>query len=126
MAFVDLGLGGQLKMLDQEGKFKVPTLRNIALTSPYTHNGYFKTLRGVVTFYSTRNVIKRCNNTFTDEKTALQQKCWPMPEVPQNVNFSELGNLNLSQNDVNDVLAFLNTLTDGYGKVSPWPSLIKP
>ncbi|MCX7077166.1 MAG: c-type cytochrome, partial [Methylococcales bacterium] len=126
MAFVDLGLGGQLKLPDQEGKFKVPTLRNIALTSPYTHNGYFKTLRGVVTFYSTRNVIKRCSNTFTNEKTALQQKCWPMPEVPQNVNFSELGNLNLSQNDVNDVLAFLNTLTDGYGKISPWPSLIKP
>jgi cytochrome c peroxidase len=126
MAFVDLGLGGQLKLPDQEGKFKVPTLRNIALTSPYTHNGYFKTLRGVVAFYSTRNVIKRCNNSFTNEKTALQQKCWPMPEVTQNVNFSELGNLNLSQNDVNDVLAFLNTLTDGYGKVSPWPSLIKP
>ena len=71
---MDLGLGGQLKLPDQEGKFKVPTLRNIALTSPYTHNGYFKTLRGVVTFYSTRNVIKRCSNTFTNEKIALQQK----------------------------------------------------
>ncbi len=126
MAFVDLGLGGQLKLPDQNGKFKVPTLRNIALTSPYTHNGYFETLRGVVTFYSTRNVIKRCTNAFTDEKTALQQLCWSMPEVPENVNFNELGNLKLNRQDVNDLIAFLTTLTDGYGATSPWSSLTTP
>lgn len=122
LAFVDLGLGGHLAEPNHEGKFKVPTLRNIALTPPYTHNGYFTTLRGVVTFYSTHNVIKHCAKALVDEKTALQTKCWPLPEVPQNVNVSELGNLKLNQSEINDLVAFLNTLTDGYSSVSPWPS----
>jgi cytochrome c peroxidase len=37
------------------GAFKVPTLRNVAITAPYGHNGYFTTLRDVVRFYVTRD-----------------------------------------------------------------------
>ena len=46
------------------GKHKVPTVRNVgkglsAITKAYTHNGYFKTLEGIVNFYNTRDVKPR-------------------------------------------------------------------
>ena len=97
-AFVDLGLGGVLKNSQHNGKMKVPTLRNIALTGPYMHNGVFRTLREVVEFYSTRD---------TDTK-------WGKPEVAENVNTDELGKLGLTSAEIDDIVAFLNTLTDGY------------
>ena len=40
----------------ENGKFKVMTVRNIGLTKPYTHNGFFMNLKDVVHFYSTRDV----------------------------------------------------------------------
>ena len=95
--FVDLGLGGVVKKSEENGKFRVPTLRNAAVTAPYMHNGVFKTLRQVVAFYNTRDAGP-----------------WPAPEVPQNVNREELGNLGLTEQEVDDIVAFLRTLTDGY------------
>jgi len=95
--FVDLGLGGVVKKPEENGKFRVPTLRNVAVTAPYMHNGIFKTLRQVVVFYNARDVGP-----------------WPAPEVPQNVNREELGNLGLTEQEVDDIVAFLQTLTDGY------------
>ena len=47
---MDLGLGSRLRDPEEYGKFRVPTLRNIALTAPYGHNGYFKTLEEIVHF----------------------------------------------------------------------------
>jgi cytochrome c peroxidase len=44
LAFVDRGLGAVVKDAAHDGKFRVPTLRNVALTGPYMHNGVFKTL----------------------------------------------------------------------------------
>ena len=124
--FVDLGLGGHLNISAEEGKFKVPTLRNIALTSPYTHNGYFNELRNVIEFYNTRKVKRHCVDSLANETISLAQKCWAEPEVTQNVNFGEMGNLRLSQRDIDDLVAFLETLTDGYGEKSPWTSLKIP
>ncbi|MDD5216350.1 MAG: cytochrome c peroxidase [Methylococcales bacterium] len=124
--FVDLGLGGHLNISAEDGKFKVPTLRNIALTSPYTHNGYFTKLRNVVEFYNTRKVKRRCAEPLTNETQSLAQKCWAAPEVSQNVNFGEMGNLKLSERDIDDLVAFLETLTDGYDAKSPWNSLASP
>jgi cytochrome c peroxidase len=95
--FVDVGLGGVVRKPEEDGKFRVPTLRNAAVTAPYMHNGIFKTLRQVVAFYNTRDVGP-----------------WPAPEVPQNVNREELGNLGLTEQEVDDIVAFLHTLTDGY------------
>lgn len=95
--FVDLGLGGVVKKPEESGKFRVPTLRNVAVTAPYMHNGIFKRLRQVVAFYNTRDVGP-----------------WPAPEVPQNVNREELGNLGLTEQEVDDIVVFLHTLTDGY------------
>jgi len=132
--FVDLGLGANANLLPsyitppelEEGKFKVPTLRNVAITSPYIHNGYFKELRNVVEFYNTRKVKRRCADSFANETKSLAQKCWAEPEATQNVNFGEMGNLRLNQRDIDDLVAFLNTLTDGYGEKSPWISLKMP
>ncbi|MFP5381462.1 MAG: cytochrome-c peroxidase [Gammaproteobacteria bacterium] len=112
--FVDLGLGGALNQREQDGKFKVPTLRNIALTAPYMHNGYFKTLRGSVVFYNDRDKKPRCKSDLVPEANALKQQCWPAPEVAANVNDEELGKLGLTDREIDDIVAFMHTLTDGW------------
>lgn len=99
-AFVDLGLGVTVKDPSQNGKFRVPTLRNVELTRPYMHNGVFKTLFSVVAFYNSRDV-----------------SVWPAPEVEQNINREELGDLGLSNQELEDLVAFMKTLTDGWKDV---------
>jgi cytochrome c peroxidase len=95
--FVDLGLGGQLKKPSENGKFKVPSLRNVALTAPYMHNGYFTSLKDVVKFYNTRDVASAG---------------WPAPEVAENMNKKDMGNLKLTDSEIDDIVTFLNTLSD--------------
>lgn len=112
--WVDLGLGATVGKRSEDGKFKVPTLRNIELTAPYMHNGYFKTLRGTVVFYNDRDRKPRCKRSGVNEETALKQKCWPAPEVSANVNDEELGDLGLSEREIDDIVAFMKTLTDGW------------
>lgn len=112
--FVDKGLGGVLGLATEEGKFKVPTLRNIALTAPYMHNGYFSTLKGVTDFYNTRDTKPACAQDLLPEDKALKRGCWPKAEAPQNVNSDELGNLGLTETEVDDIVAFMNALTDGW------------
>lgn len=112
--FVDRGLGETTGDPAENGKFKVSTLRNIARTGPYGHNGYFETLRGIVDFYNTRDVKPPCEDAFTPEAEAMRKACWPAPEVPENVNHAELGALGLNEREVDDLVAFLGTLTDGY------------
>ena len=112
--YVDRGLGGALGKSSEDGKFKVPTLRNIAVTAPYTHNGYFRTLEGVVAFYNDRDVRPRCTDHKVSEADALKLGWWPAPEVPANVNGEELGNLKLSRSEIGDIVAFMKTLTDGW------------
>jgi cytochrome c peroxidase len=127
-SWVDFGLGGFLasrmdyKQYSQAnlGKQKVPTLRNVdkkpyeEFVKAYAHNGYFKTLKGIVHFYNTRDVNPACANAFTSEADALAQNCWPVPEVPANVNHDELGNLHLTEDQEDAIVAFLKTLSDGY------------
>lgn len=112
--FVDRGLGGALNKRKQDGKFKVPTLRNIALTAPYMHNGYFRTLEGVMAFYNQRDQWPTCEQAWVSEDEAMKRKCWPAPEVRRNVNRDELGRLGLTQSETDDIIAFMKTLTDGY------------
>ena len=103
--FTDIGLAGNSKVIadgraaQNRGKFKVSTLRNIALTGPYMHNGIFKTLKEVVSFYNTRDTNTRR---------------WDVAEIPETVNHDELGNLGLSDAEEDAIVAFLQTLTDGY------------
>lgn len=103
-AHPDLGLGGELGNLAENGKFKVMTIRNIDLTAPYAHNGYFKGLKEITHFYSTRDVPGSL------EKGAD----WPPPEYPATINRDELGNLGLSDNDENALVKFMKTLSDGW------------
>lgn len=99
---------------DNAGKFKVPTLRNLWTGQPraYMHNGWFKTLEGVVHFYNTRDVLPACADDWASEAEALARNCWPAPEVAEGVNKDELGNLKLSPAEEAALVAFLKTLTD--------------
>ena len=98
------------------GKFKVPTLRNIDqrpssdFVKAYMHNGYLKSLKEVMHFYNTRDSLPRCAPNDPGEKTI----CWPAPEYPSTMNKRQLGNLQLSDQEENQIIAFLKTLTDGY------------
>ena len=93
-SFVDFGLGSTVDLVSHDGKFRVPTLRNVARTAPYGHNGFFPTLHAIVNFYNTRDVA-----------------AWPEPEVPATMDRS-VGNLRLTGQEVDDIVAFLNTLND--------------
>jgi cytochrome c peroxidase len=95
----DLGLGPIVGDTNEDGKFKVMTLRNIGLTAPYAHNGLFKTLKEITHFYNTRDV---------------PEEDWPMPEVGYTINTDELGNLGLSDADEDALVLFMMTLSDGY------------
>jgi cytochrome c peroxidase len=112
-AWVDLGLGGFLEFhpnpawaamaADNYGKHKVPTLRNVdkrpgkGFKKAYMHNGVFKSLKEVVHFYNTRDV-----------------ESWPPPEVADNVNTDELGDLGLTDAEEDLIVIFMQTLSDGY------------
>jgi cytochrome c peroxidase len=69
-------------------KFKVPTLRNVQFTFPYMHDGRFKTLNEVITFYNTNK---------NAQKALLKENKIPMK---------------LSDNERTELVAFLKTLTD--------------
>ena len=129
--FVDLGLGGFLERdgypeevyLAERGKQKVPTVRNVDLRTEdgfvkaYAHNGYFKSLEGIVHFYNTRDVKPSCESLGFDDATeavALDNDCWPEPEVAENVNTDELGDLGLTADEEAAIVAFMRTLSDGY------------
>lgn len=101
--FVDRGLADNPNILDslaQLGKFKVPTLRNITVTGPYMHNSLFSDLTEAVEFYNSRDI---------EEK-------WSTPEIAENVNKDELGDLKLTSQEVEDIVVFLGTLTDGWSQ----------
>ena len=116
--YVDPGLGAIVPRDSTMGQFKASSLRNVAVTPPYTHNGYFQTLRGVVDFYNTRDVKPRCASNFTREADAIAQGCWPVAEVPKTMNTVNLGNLHLTDQEVDDIVAFMETLTDGWKPTS--------
>ena len=92
----------------EDGKFKVPTLRNIAVTAPYMHNGVFEDLRTVVVFY----------NKYTSRRPSAQinpetGQNWGTPEVEANLSLAELqSGLSLDDARVDALVAFLETLTD--------------
>jgi cytochrome c peroxidase len=114
----DLGLGGRPEIAsrdphgEQLGKHKVMGLRNIAITPPYMHNGALATLEQVVHFYNTRDTKpRRCRDV---NDPGFGTACWPAPELEQNVNVEELGDLALSAHQEQALVAFMQTLTDGY------------
>lgn len=117
-AFIDYGLGNFLRSrpewerlaADNDGKFKVPTVRNVdqrpgaGAKKAYMHNGALKSLKEVVHFYNTRDVAS---------------ESWPPPEVDVNVNRKllegkPLGNFELDEHAEDAIVAFMGTLNDGW------------
>ena len=102
------------------GKYKTPTLRNVDKRPPadfvkaYMHNGYLKSLKEVVHFYNTRDALPSCKPGDRGEKVT----CWPAPENPETINRKQLGDLKLTGNQEDLLVAFLKTLTDGYSPPS--------
>lgn len=128
---VDNGLGGRADIAANDpsglqlGKFKVMTLRNIAKTAPYGHNGVFTTLRQIIHFYGTRDRLAACGAAGNNDP-GFAATCWPAPEQPLNMNVTELGNLNFNSYQERALEAFLRTLTDGYGKRNGLGPLPRP
>lgn len=124
-AYFDMGLCGPdrtdlANRTDLCGQFKVPTLRNVTTRKVIFHNGYFKSLREAIEFYVQRdtnpdkwypldaggNVLK-----FNDVPPLLARNV-NISEVPYNRHPGEAPALNAME--IDDVVAFLGTLTDGY------------
>ncbi|MES2626919.1 MAG: cytochrome c peroxidase [Pseudomonadota bacterium] len=92
----------------QDGKFRVPTLRNVAITAPYMHNGVFADLRTVVKFYNKYQAkgSKAQINPETDQQ-------WGAPEVANNIALEELQSTRaLDERSVDALVAFMRMLTD--------------
>ena len=102
-AYRDLGIGASVNDESHYGKFKVPTLRNVAkkpypgFVKTYLHNGSFKSLKEVIHFYNKRD---------------QEPDQFPPAEVTETVNHKELGNLGLTDEEEDDLIAFLETLSD--------------
>lgn len=91
-SFMDPGLGGVSGKTEDFGKFKIPSLRNIALTAPYMHDGRFETLKEVLDFYS-EGVQKNMN-------------------IDSKMTRAHQGGVHLSELEKKQIIAFLHTLTD--------------
>jgi len=102
-AFRDLGRYKVTKRTGDEGKFAVPTLRNVAVTAPYMHDGRFQTLEQVVEHYCTG--MKRS------------------PTLDPNLAKHPDGGVPLSAEDKKALVAFLKTLTDEKYLPQPTPAI---
>jgi cytochrome c peroxidase len=127
-----------------DGQMQVLTARNVAMTPPqcptteagqtgadgkpipyfqkeFFHNGYAKSLKQLVHFYNTRDVAAFDFNVTSGhcpEGTTEKVDCWPMPEVPNNIDMTT-GNLGLTDAEENLLVTFMQTLTDGF--TTPYP-----
>jgi cytochrome c peroxidase len=144
----DLGLGNFLRSPPNpnsqwvqyaptsDGQMQTSTARDVAMTPPqcptteapgpyfqkeFFHNGYAKSLKQLVHFYNTRDVypFKVTSGHCPEEKTE-KVDCWPMPEVPNNIDMT-VGNLGLTDQEESRIVTFLQTLTDGF--TTPYPDI---
>jgi cytochrome c peroxidase len=118
-----------------DGQFQVATARNVAMAptqcptteapGPYFqkgffHNGYIKSLKQLVHFYNTRDLFFfPVTSGHCPTGTVEKVNCWPQPEVKNNIDMTT-GNLGLTDQEENQIVAFLQTLTDGFTK--PYPN----
>jgi cytochrome c peroxidase len=111
--YTDNGVGEITNKKADNGKFKIPNLRNVALTAPYMHDGRFATLDDVIEHYSHNiqpnenvaielkdlDLILKMINKGATESQVLNAKLMPMQK-------------NVSNTDKQAIIAFLKTLTD--------------
>jgi len=123
-----------------DGQMQVSSARNVAMTptqcptteagtgQPYFqkeffHNGYIKSLKQLVHFYNTRDVYPYpVTSGHCPPGTTERVTCWPSPEVnnPNTIDMTT-GKLGLTDTEENQIVAFLETLTDGY--TTPYPDI---
>jgi cytochrome c peroxidase len=119
-----------------DGQMQTLTARDVALTPPqcpstdapgpyfqkeFFHNGYIKSLKQLVHFYNTRDVYKMpVESGECPAGTTEKVNCWPEPEVPQNEDMT-VGQLGLTDTEENQLVAFLQILSDGF--TTPYPDL---
>jgi cytochrome c peroxidase len=117
-----------------DGKFQTSTARNVALApskcptteapGPYFqkeffHNGYIKSLKQLVHFYNTRDKYRYAVESGNCPAGTVERvTCWPAAEVPENQDMT-LGNLGLTDQEENQIVIFLQTLSDGYTRSYP-------
>jgi len=118
-----------------DGQFQVSSARNVAMTpsqcptteagsTPYFqkgffHNGYIKSLKQLVHFYNTRDVYPfNVTSGNCPAGTIEKVNCWPMPEVKNNIDMTT-GKLGLTDKEEDQIVAFLQTLTDGFTRFYP-------
>jgi cytochrome c peroxidase len=121
-----------------DGQFQVATARNVAMTPPqcptteagtgqpyfqkeFFHNGYIKSLKQLVHFYNTRDTsfAYPVTSGHCPAGTIERVTCWPMKEVPNNLD-TTTGMLGLTDTEENQIVAFLQTLSDGFTR--PYPN----
>ena len=118
-----------------DGQMQTSTARDVALTPPqcsteapgpffqkeFFHNGYIKSLKQLVHFYNTRDKYPYdVTSGHCPSGTIEKVTCWPRPEVPNNIDMT-IGKLGLTDQEENRIVAFLQTLSDGY--TTPYPDL---
>jgi cytochrome c peroxidase len=119
----------------QDGRMQTLTARNVAMTPPqcptteapgpyfqkgFFHNGYIKSLKQMVHFYNTRDVYPYpVTSGHCPPPTIEKVNCWPMPEVPNNLDHT-VGKLGLTDHEEDLIVIFMQTLTDGFTK--PYPN----
>ena len=125
--FFDLGLCGPLRTdlathPEYCGMFRTPSLRNVALRKRFFHNGAVKSLRDAVAFYATRDTQPAKWYPKSGGKPAyddLPEKYWA--NISHEVPFAPLpgGKPRLDDREIDDIVAFLGTLTDGLKPAVP-------
>jgi cytochrome c peroxidase len=118
-----------------DGQMQTSSARNVAMTPPqcptteapgpyfqkeFFHNGYIKSLKQLVHFYNTRDVFPfDVTSGHCPAGKTEKVDCWPKPEVPATIDMT-VGKLGLTDQEENQIVAFLQTLTDGFTK--PYPN----
>jgi cytochrome c peroxidase len=122
-----------------DGQMQVSSARNVAMVPPqctggteapgpyfqkeFFHNGYIKSLKQLVHFYNTRDVpgigMRDTTSGHCPAGTTERVDCWPVPEVSNNIDMTT-GKLGLTDTEENQIVAFLQTLTDGF--MVPFPN----
>jgi cytochrome c peroxidase len=117
-----------------DGQMQTSTVRDVALTPPqcptteapgpyfqkeFFHNGYIKSLKQLVHFYNTRDVYPfNVTSGHCPSGTTEKVDCWPMAEVPNNIDHT-VGSLGLTDHEEDQIVAFMETLSDGFTKAYP-------
>jgi cytochrome c peroxidase len=125
-----------------DGRQQVSSVRNVGMTPPqcptteagqldangkpipyfqkaFFHNGYAKSLKQLVHFYNTRDLYAyNVTSGNCPAGTTEKVNCWPMPEVSNNMDMT-IGNLGLTDQEENQLVAVMLALTDGFNPADP-------